>query len=162
MIASTAHGLGVGFYAALVVLGLGVTLQQSPTLFSTLQYAGAVFLAYLGVKSLLKKQQEATKASQTKDAHRSFSEGFLIAFLNPKIALFFLALFSQLIHTDADWLEKTIMATTAAVVDGLWYCLVVLVITTHQASLQFNKASFCLSKIFGILLIVLALKVIFF
>ena len=96
-----AHGVGVGFYALLTVFGLALVITQTPALFNGIKIVGALFLAYLGIKALLAKPQAATPDDAENTAPTSVStgeslrSGFLIAFLNPKLAIFFLALFSQ-------------------------------------------------------------------
>ena len=91
------HGLGVALYAAITATGIAVIIVKSPLIFSIIQYAGAAFLLYLGVKSLLsKKDNEVFSEDNTanKSQVNGWRDGFLIAFLNPKLAIFFLALFS--------------------------------------------------------------------
>ena len=58
-----------------------------------------------------------------------FTEGFLIAFLNPKILAFLLAIFSQFVQPDFTWGERAIVAGIAMCIDGGWYVLVALTIS---------------------------------
>ena len=112
VIASIGHGLGVGCYALLTALGLAVLMTGSPTLFLSVKVLGALFLLYLGV-STLKSTRQAAGSPQPLDAPQasnSFVVGFLTAALNPKLMVFFLALFSQFVRTDATLLEKLLMA----------------------------------------------------
>ena len=51
-------------------------------------------------------------------------DGFLIALINPKIILFFSALFSQFVSVDSELWVKLLMAAIAGTVDTLWYMLV--------------------------------------
>lgn len=53
MITALSHGLGVGFYAFLSILGLAAVITTSPLAFSILQWGGALYLAWLGVKGLM-------------------------------------------------------------------------------------------------------------
>lgn len=52
MITAVTHGLGVGVYAFLSILGLAAIITASPVAFSILQWGGAGYLAWLGVKGL--------------------------------------------------------------------------------------------------------------
>jgi threonine/homoserine/homoserine lactone efflux protein len=54
-------------------------------------------------------------------------DGFLIAFLNPKIAVFFVAIFSQFLTVGQPMLIRMQMAATAWIVDTLWYVLLALI-----------------------------------
>src|SRR5690625_4920154 len=60
MVAGFAHGLGVGMHALAAMLGIAAIITTSPTLFTLIQWAGAAFLAYLGLKGLLAKHATPT------------------------------------------------------------------------------------------------------
>ena len=87
------HGVGVALYAAFTVTGIGLIIVNSPVLYSIIQYAGAAFLVYLGIKALMSKKTEITFGdldSEKTQKVNGWRDGFLIAFLNPKLAIFFL------------------------------------------------------------------------
>ncbi|GAA5194980.1 LysE family translocator [Ferrimonas gelatinilytica] len=122
------HGAGIALYALLVAMGLGVLITQLPWLFDLVRYAGAAFLLYLAWQAI-KPATKDTAATDSRDPYRRYQGligGFLVAFLNPKIALFFLALFSQFVDSAATWQTKMVMMGTAGGIDALWYCLVAL------------------------------------
>ena len=99
MLAALSHGVGVGLYAAASLLGLGALMVQFPNVYQLLVYLGAAYLAYLGIKILLAKPSNNELQVQKSEvsALKALQDGFAIAFLNPKLAIFFLALFSQFI-----------------------------------------------------------------
>ena len=114
-----AHGARAGWIAALgigtgglvhVVLGaIGVSalLAASPTAFVALKLAGAAWLVWLGARMLLAPggAGERAAARGTADAHRGagaiFRDAILVAALNPKVALFFVAFVPQFIDPAA-------------------------------------------------------------
>ena len=51
---SIGHGLGIGVYATLAVLGLGFILQTNQTLYLIIQILGLIFLCFLGLLFILK------------------------------------------------------------------------------------------------------------
>lgn len=159
-----AHGLGVGIYAFATAAGLAVLITGSPLLFSVIQWLGAFFLAWLGFKALLgPAAMEASVQTEEGDASQQangFRTGFLTAFLNPKLALFFAALFSQFVSDQAQWGEKMIMALTAAVIDASWYTLVALSLSHSPVLVFLRRRAGLLEKGFGILLIALAIRVV--
>lgn len=164
IIASIAHGLGVACYAFLAVLGLAVALEQSPVVFQSLQLLGAAFLTYLGLKALGvqwpgRPPADKQAASKAPSSSNSFMVGFLTAALNPKVAIFFIALFSQFVRPEAGTIEKTIMASTAAIVDALWYCLIAIVVSRKNMTGRFSRYAPAMQKIFGVLLIAVAIRV---
>ena len=167
VLAGVGHGIGVGCYALLTAAGLAVVMKQSPVLFEGLKLLGAGFLAYLGCKALgLNLHFLSPAKNQATDNHKpppfssnGFVIGFLTAALNPKVAFFFLALFSQFVSTDAGLIEKLIMISTAAIVDALWYCLVAVAASNKNITGKFSGYGYWLEKIFGGLLIALAIRV---
>ncbi|MEW6990254.1 LysE family translocator [Colwelliaceae bacterium 6441] len=160
------HGCGVALYAALTALGIGVVIVQSPILFSIIQYAGAAFLVYLGIKALLSKKQsveigptEAEKQT-TQQAINGWRDGFLIAFLNPKLAIFFLALFSQFVDANASMEQKLIMVSTVGIIDTLWYLLVAFMFSRGPVLEKLKRNSHIIDKMTGSFLILLAARVV--
>lgn len=158
-----AHGFGVGLYAFATAAGLAVLITGSPLLFTVVQWLGAAFLAYLGVKALLadavladSTQEEADLPCRV-DALRS---GFLTAFLNPKLAIFFAALFSQFVSVQTGLGEKMIMALTAATIDSAWYLLIALALSHSRVLSLLRRKAGVLDKVFGLILLLLALRVI--
>lgn len=157
------HGLGVGIYALITALGLSVLITQTPLLFDLIRYGGAAFLAWLGIKALLAKPASGDSADETVHAVRGRQgafEGFMVAFLNPQLAIFFIALFSQFVHADTGWREGSIMMLTAGGIDALWYVLVALVLSRGPVLAWLKAKSFVIDKVSGLVLLGLALKVV--
>ncbi|MDQ3742973.1 MAG: LysE family translocator [Acidobacteriota bacterium] len=93
-------GVQVGslIHIAAAALGLSALLLSSALAFGVVKYAGAVYLIYLGVKTLLTKE----KAAQTREVKKArlsrvFYQGVVVNLLNPKTALFFFAFLPQFI-----------------------------------------------------------------
>jgi len=157
------HGLGVALYAAITATGIAVIIVKSPLIFSIIQYTGAAFLLYLGIKSLLSKkenqvftQDNATTLAQV----NGWRDGFLIAFLNPKLAIFFLALFSQFLGEEASSQQKVIMTATVGSIDALWYCLVTFMLSRGNIINKLRANSHIVDKVTGSFLILLAARVV--
>ncbi len=163
ILAALSHGIGVGFYACASLLGLGALMTQLPTLYQVLVYGGAAYLAYLGIRILLAKPSSQTlNVEQAKPSPRSaLQDGFAIAFLNPKLAVFFLALFSQFIDPESLTLQVgLIMCLTVFVLDTGWYLLVALLTEISKKRFGFTKANPWFEKLLGIIFIALAVRVV--
>ena len=152
-LASIGHGIGVGIYAGLAVGGVAVVLTTAPVLFLVMQLAGAAFLAWMGV-GLMRAKADSTQADDSRGS--AFVDGFALAFLNPKIAVFFLALFSQLADPDATTAEKIGMGVMAGVIDTGWYLLVALVLGGPRLTAWLAARSLLLNRVMGVLLVGLA------
>ncbi|EGU34648.1 LysE family translocator [Vibrio scophthalmi] len=158
-----AHAFGIGIYAFITLIGLAVVLQQSPLLFKTISYAGAAYLAYLGVNALRSKGGVAAKlqSGEQTSLWQSAKEGFLISILSPKISLFFIALFSQFIAVGSDFNSKAVIVITPLVVDGLWYTLVTCLLSSARFIDKIRTKAQLIDRLSGIILILLAARVVF-
>ncbi|WP_166420614.1 LysE family translocator [Pseudoalteromonas sp. Z1A8] len=163
MLAALSHGVGVGLYASASLLGLGTLMAQFPTVYQVLVYLGAGYLAYLGLKILLAKPNNDELQVQKSEisAVKALQDGFAIAFLNPKLAIFFLALFSQFIDPQNLTLSiGIIMCLTVFVIDTGWYLLVAVLTEVSKNRFGFTKQNPWLDKILGVVFIALAIKVV--
>lgn len=80
-------------------IGLSALLMSSATAFTIVRYLGAAYLVYLGVRKLLERGETGTVGSaRTASMRRLFRQGAMVATLNPKTALFFLAFLPQFVH----------------------------------------------------------------
>lgn len=153
--AACAHGLGVALYGLLTVAGLALLVTSSPTLFTALQLAGALYLIYLGARALRAAGGTAAPAAEETATTGAISSGFLVAFLNPKLAVFMLALFSQFLGPQTPVAQKGVMVATVGLTDAAWYCLVAALVS-HPAVLAGLRARGALvDRLFGALLLVL-------
>lgn len=125
--AGLAHAAGIGVYAVATVAGLAVVLRGFPQLELAIRLAGSLFLLWLALGSWRAAAGPAPEPD-TGAAGNAVRDGFLIAFLNPKVALFFLALFSQFVSADMAMATRVQVAATAVVIDGGWYSLVALLL----------------------------------
>lgn len=157
-VTAVTHGLGVGFYAFICVLGLAAVITASATAFFVLQAAGAIYLGWLGVKSLRATPREWTAdEASSKPLSAPARDGFLVVFLNPKIAVFFLALFSQVVG-DASFIAKLGYAFTAMTIDMVWYLLVAGFVSKPLWLQRIQQHEVWVERILGIILMVVALR----
>ena len=157
------HGLGVALYAAITATGISVLIVKSPILFDVIKYSGAAFLLYLGVKSLMSKKSNIQLPTENDNRAANINgwrDGFLIAFLNPKLAIFFLALFSQFVDENAGWQQKVIMTSTVGVIDMTWYVIIAFAISRGPIIDKLKANSHIVDRITGCFLIVLAARVV--
>jgi threonine/homoserine/homoserine lactone efflux protein len=94
-------GIATGCFAwgALVALGLGALLMASQLAFTILQWAGAAYLVWTGVKMLRSPRQNFTlSAGSPSPSQRSaFGTGLLTNLLNPKIGVFYVSFLPQFV-----------------------------------------------------------------
>ena len=156
------HGFGVGIYALITALGLALLITRTPWLFQAIQYGGALFLAWLGLKALLAKASSQLEAetAHAPSGQRGALEGLAVSFLNPQLAIFFVALFSQFVHQDTGWREGILMMLTAGGIDALWYSLVALLLSHGPVLAQLKLRARLIDQLSGLILLGLAIKVV--
>jgi len=158
IIAAVTHGLGIGLYALLCISGIAVIITTSPLLFTTLQWLGAGYLIWLGVKGLRAKANGDGQLTDAPTSGSAARDGFLVVFLNPKVAVFFIALFSQVIGSETTLLEKLAYAATALFIDMGWYVIVAWSFSNPRWLGRLQKNQVWLERIFGVILIALAIR----
>lgn len=161
IIAALSHSLGVGFYALLTVLGLGALMARFPGLFQVITWAGAAYLAWLGIKALRSGSTAVLEAASAVTTRRQAArEALLVALGNPKLILFFVALLSQFLTPDMSPLAKLVVVLTAMLTDGLWYVLVAVSLTHSRVLPWLQARAHWVQRIIGVMLLVLALRVV--
>lgn len=95
-------GLGNLVHACAVALGLSSLLLASSLAFGAVKWAGAAYLVWLGLRTLLGRGDDGGSADQgPAGAWPAFRQGLVVAVLNPKTALFFLAFLPQFADPSA-------------------------------------------------------------
>jgi len=98
-------------------IGLAALFAVSSIAFTIVKYAGALYLIYLGIQALRRPAAEATSASmQPMHLSRIFRDGFVVALLNPKTAVFFAAFLPQFMTMSAVPMTQSISLGTLFVV----------------------------------------------
>ncbi|MGW8270896.1 MAG: LysE family translocator [Burkholderiales bacterium] len=88
---------GLLLHTAIVALGLAALLAASEVAFNLVKWAGAAYLAWLGLQIVRHAGDPAVLEAPRRRyrARALVTQGFLSAALNPKLALFFLAFLPQ-------------------------------------------------------------------
>ncbi|HTJ27244.1 MAG TPA: LysE family translocator [Candidatus Limnocylindria bacterium] len=106
---------GNTIYFGLSALGLGAVLASSFALFTVVKYAGAAYLAYLGVRAILAKPAVLDEVSTSVDG---FTSGLVTQLANPKAIVFFAALLPQFVNPHvALWPQILILAVTSGAIE---------------------------------------------
>ena len=101
---ASAMGISTGgaIHALLGALGLAAVVMASATAYQMVKWVGAAYLVYLGLSMLAERSGSGSHAATTsKSLGRVYAQGVLTSVLNPKVALFFLALIPQFIAPGA-------------------------------------------------------------
>ena len=149
---SLGHAIGIGIYATVSVLGLQFILINNLFLFNAIQFCGSVFLLILGILFLRDTAHNLSLENEQKNVN-SFMQGFAISILNPKILIWFAAIFSQFIEISSTNFVKLGMVLIASSIDGLWYIILTIVVTGFGLKQFLEHNTNIIQKISGVVLI---------
>jgi leucine efflux protein len=143
----------------LAVAGVATLLATYPTAFKIVQFAGAAYLAFLGIKMLLIQPGDAPILNM--DAKRYFMQSIAITLLNPKAIVFYMAFFPLFIDPaqHQGLLTFAVMAITIAALTFLYGLAATLI--THFAAERIRSSprmTSALNKIAGLFLIGFGIK----
>ena len=151
------HGFGIGIYALFAVIGIGIIIETNIIIFNTLKILSVIFLFYLGLQNIFKRSQIKFQKNDIKLGMQSFFQGFSISILNPKILIWFIAIYSQFMSLDNDKYFNLSLVLIASIVDALWYMLLVNIVTTNNILELIKNKSYLIQKIVGCLFILIAI-----
>ena len=151
------HGFGIGIYALFAVIGIGLIIKTNFYLFIFLKITSIIFLFYLGIQALVKTNHVEFNEGSVKDGIQSFFQGLSISILNPKILIWFLAIYSQFMSSNNDIFFNLSLVLIASTVDALWYMLLVNLVTSKNILEFVKNKSYLIRKIVGCLFIILSI-----
>lgn len=149
------HGIGLTVYAFIAVMGLSSALIANEQIFKSLQWAGALVLIWLAFNLITNNSSNLTKSYKS-SRRRGFLEGFMISFLNPKILVFMVAVFSQFINPDITNTGRYIMAIVAGAIDTTWYVLVATVLANTSIVGKLRLHAIIIDRVIGLVLLMFA------
>ncbi len=153
---------GCAVHTLLAALGLSVILMQSALAFTIVKAAGALYLGYLGITTLLAKDNAlALQTGNVMSAQDIYLQGLLTNVLNPKVALFFISFLPQFIDPQNSYgiIPFIVLGATFLTTGTLWCLLLVLSSSGVTAFLRENtKAATLMNKICGGIYLLLGVK----
>ncbi len=159
IMSAVGHGLGMGVYAIFAVTGLSIIILTNFYVFKSIQIVGIVFLFVFGILFIFQKN-EKINIDDSQNNLNSFLQGFSISILNPKILIWFSAVFSQFVRSDSTFLTNSILVITASAIDCIWYILVALIVTSYGLKDFFQRRINVIQKTSGIVLVIISILLI--
>ena len=153
------HGIGLGIYAFIAVMGLSSILLSNENIFIILQWVGALLLIWIAF-NMIKSTPLQSSETYNNGGRKGFFEGFMIAFFNPKILVFFVAIFAQFINNQIGNFDRMVIAVLAGVIDTIWYVSVALVLAGTPLIDRIRINANFIDRIIGIILILIATSLI--
>lgn len=165
LLAALGVNLGGYFHLFAAIIGISAVIATSTIAFMVIKYAGALYLIYLGVKAIFFHkdtfQNINTEKVSLSSGRAIFWQGFISDVLNPKVAIFFLALLPQFVDLDAgnEVAQLLILGVTVNFVAILINSLFIIFASTMTEKLRKNsKVSQWLHRMMGSIFILLGLR----
>jgi threonine/homoserine/homoserine lactone efflux protein len=164
-------GIAVGVFAWAVVTALGIAglLAASAVAFTVVKLVGAAYLVLLGVRALLAARRgnydgnndgvPHTRGARATGTLAAFRQGLVTNLLNPKVAVFFVALLPQFLPTSASALDHLLLAVVAAGVTLTWFTVLAGVVSSLRRLLTANRVRRTLDAVMGTLLVGLGIRI---
>jgi RhtB (resistance to homoserine/threonine) family protein len=162
----TALGIafGVSLWVVLTAAGLAALLAASAAAFTAVKLAGAAYLVYLGVRSIVVACKDRSKPAAEIELGRrmsrweAFRSGLLCNLLNPKAAVFFTALMPQFIG-GGHWTHVGELAAVAMAANGLWFLALANLVGLVRRFLTRPKVRAWINGVTGTAMVALGLRV---
>ena len=160
LLSSIGHAIGIGIYAVISIAGLQLILISNIIIFNAIQFCGSIFLLILGIL-FLKNSGESLSIADDQKSLNSFFQGFAISILNPKILIWFAAIFSQFIEVSSTSLTKFMMVFIASSIDGIWYIILTIIVTSFGLKKFIENNTKNIQNISGLVLILISLIILY-
>lgn len=162
---ATAFGIGSGilFHVAWGLFGLGWVLERFPQFLVALRFAGAGFLLWMGWKALQAQpmtQGPDSGAPLEASARRAYGIGVMTNLTNPKVMVFFVALFSVVIAQHAPVGMRLFLGAWIAASTAAWFSFVAFTVGHAAIRGRLVKHAHRIDRAMGAILILLAILVI--
>lgn len=161
---SVGIGTAILLHITYSLLGLGLLLRGSEVWFNVVKYAGAAYIAWIGVQSLRARPRAvavgheslARVAGVAPAARGAFATGFLTNALNPKATLFFISLFVTVVSVHTPKLVQAAYGAWMAVATAAWFSLVSVLFTQDEVRAKFLRHGHWIDRALGVVFIALA------
>ena len=155
-------GAAILLHVTYSLLGLGLLIRSSPLWFNVVKYAGAAYIAWLGVQGLRAKPPAQDPAAPGAPSHRgAFASGFLTNALNPKCTLFFISLFVLIVNPATPKFVQAGYGVYMSVATMAWFSLVSLLFTREEVRGRFLAQGHWIDRALGVVFLAFALSLAF-
>jgi len=161
-----ANGILVHIFYCLI--GFALLIKNTPWLFQIVRFGGAAYLLWIAAHALQAGWQgyhsrHVDKGTQEKTdlpAWKAWRQGFVTNVTNPKVTLFFLVLFTQVVSTKTPLQIRMVYGLEMVLVTAAWFILVAWLINRPAFRRGYERASWAVDGILGLVLLALVVKIV--
>jgi threonine/homoserine/homoserine lactone efflux protein len=159
---------GVTVHTFAATLGASVIFKTSEVAFTILKVAGALYLFYLAYQAFIHRNESLSVDKNSKQASfgvkKLIIRGFFMNVLNPKVALFFLALFPQFVNENAGGVAFQMIhlgAIVMACAFSVFLCVSIFANKASRKLMQNKKISKIANVLTSIIFVAIGIKLAF-
>lgn len=162
----TALGIGTGIlvHITYIALGFALFLKKSPNFFAAFQYVAAAYLVYLAIMSFKSKPAQDNYSHQHSmdlpGFKKAFLKGFITNAINPKATLFLLSVYTALISPQTPLSIQIGYGVYMAIVTAIWFSIVANLFGNDKIRKKFVSIQHYIDWAIGVVLLLLAVKLI--
>jgi threonine/homoserine/homoserine lactone efflux protein len=158
LLTTSGIGLALVIWVTATAVGLSALLRTSGELLFALKIVGALYLAYLGVRTLFESRQQPgdllAGTAPAAPAHAVFRQGFLSAISNPKLGVFFVTFLPQFVLPGQAVLPRLLeLGVTFAVIGWLWMNVYGLFVTRLRDVITAPRVRQWMQRVTGVVLL---------
>ncbi|OTA19936.1 chemotactic transduction protein [Xenorhabdus beddingii] len=145
---------GILVHVAYTILGMGILIAHSPNILLAIKIAGAIYLIYIGYKTLMSKTKIDIEMNSTKNVSiDSFRTGFLTNVLNPKSTLFVVSTFTQIVSPSTSLGLQIGYGIFMSLMHLIWFISVAIFFSHRKLRAAMLEKQTMLNRIIGVILI---------
>lgn len=155
LFAAAGVAAGVLVHVSYTMLGVGLLIASSTTLFTVIKLAGAAYLVWIGIRTFRARAEVTVDLESKPQLTRlgAMRSGFLTNVLNPKTTLFVVSTFTQVVDQDTPVWQQAGYGLFMAVAHLGWFAAVALFFSVSRLRERMLKAQKTLNRAIGSVLV---------
>lgn len=162
---TSGNSAGVLLWGCCAAAGVAAAVAASATAFDVIKVVGAVVLVIMGARSLLGSGHRPTEAGSPVPARvsdrRALREGLITSLANPKLAVFFVALFPQFVPRGTSVLPAALaMVGVIVAFDLVWYSVLAALVSRAKRRVTEGRLARVVERLTGAVLVGLGVRLV--
>ncbi len=155
LLSAAGISLGVLVHVTYTILGVGLLISHSPSVFTAIKLAGAAYLVFIGCKTFVNRTRLDIDLSDGPVISRgqALRTGFLTNALNPKTTLFVLSTFTQVVHQDTPLWRQIGYGLFMSLAHLVWFALAALFFSNDRLRAKMLRSQVVLNRVIGSVLV---------
>ena len=158
LLTTTGIMTALAIWVTATAFGVAALLRSSAELLFALKLAGAAYLAYLGIRTLIESRRRPAEllaaAPPPAPAHAIYRQGFLSALTNPKLGVFFVTFLPQFVMPGQEVLPRLLeLGLIFAGIGWLWMNIYGLLVTRIRAFITAPRVRQWMDRATGVVLL---------